>query len=74
MFNNILKTKLKEIKNPVKYELSQDSFRCIPNEAQLCTAWVHVISADIPMKIMFINKPSVHLTVYRGNIRELKTV
>ena len=26
------------------------------------------MSADIPMKIMFETKPSVHLTVYRGNI------
>ena len=26
------------------------------------------MSADIPMKIMFENYPSVHLTVYRGKI------
>ena len=29
---------------------------------------------DIPMKIMFENLQSVHLTVYRGTIRQLVTV
>ena len=28
------------------------------------------MSADISMKIMFENTPSVHLTVYRENIRQ----
>ena len=28
------------------------------------------MSTDIPMKIMFENTPSDHLTVYRGKIRQ----
>ena len=55
-----------------KHELSQDSLDVF--EAQVSTAWVQVMSADIPMKIMFENTTSVHLTVYRGNIRQLGTV
>ena len=31
-------------------------------------------SLDIPMKVIFENTPSAHLTVYRGNIRQLETV
>ena len=60
MFNNILKMKLKEIKIKLK---------CV-NETHLCTAWLQVICAAIPMKIMFENTPSVHLTVYRGNFSQ----
>ena len=67
MFNNILKMKLKEIKKNVKRELSQASL-CVSNETQFSTVWVQVMSADIHMKIMFENKPSVHLAIYRGNI------
>ena len=64
MFSTILKMKLKEIKKKtVKRE-----FRCVSNETQLCTALVQVMSAAIPMKIIFKNTPSVYLTVYRGNI------
>ena len=49
--NNILKMNL------------TDQLRCVSNETNLCTAWVQVLSADIPMKIMSENTPSVHLTV-----------
>ena len=72
MFNNILKMKLREIKKTAKRE-----FRSVSNEIQLCTAWVQVMSADIPMKMMFEITPSVNLNVYhvyRGDIRQLETV
>ena len=47
---------------------------CVSNETQLCTAWVQFMSAESPMKIMFENTPSGHLTVCRGNIPQLETV
>ena len=31
-------------------------FRCVTKESQLCTACVQVMSADIPMKIIFANR------------------
>ena len=49
-FNNILKMKLKEI-NIIK--TVKPEFRCVSNETQLYTAWVQIMSADIPIKIMF---------------------
>ena len=35
---------------------------------------IHVMSAVIPIKIMFANTLSVHLTVHKENIRQLKIV
>ena len=47
----------------------------LQNESQLCIACLQVIRvADIPMKIMFANTISVHLTVYRENLPQLETV
>ena len=61
--------------NEIKFKLSVTSqSRCVSNKTQLCTALVQVMNADIPMKIMFENTPSVHITIYRGNIRQLETV
>ena len=59
--------KLKEIKKTttVKRELSQASLDAF----QIKHSYVqpgYRLCADIPMKIMFENTPSVHLTVYRG--------
>ena len=59
--------KLKEKKH-CKTRTVTGMFRCGSNKTQLCTPWVQVMSADIPVKMMIEYAQSVHLTVYRGNI------
>ena len=64
-----------KVQRYMRCDLRQDIFSCFPyiNLCEICDPRGRAMNADIPM-IVFQNTPSVHLTVYRGNIRQSETV
>ena len=59
-----------KVQGSTRCGLRQEDFFMFPyiGLCEICDPRVQVMNADIPMKMIFENTPSVHLTVYRGNI------